>query len=221
VGAPTHSLNHASEKLEPVRSFPQNPENRLPKMTPPPQIDPNDWQISAPQPGTKGGKTCLISQNTKPIEINLGLGEPLGCPWGASSFEDDATQTRVNLDMTLDDENANMFRGVDSCLIAYAIQNKETLFKNKTDAQISESYRNLVREKEGYRPMLRTKVNLERARCWDEHHQPTKVPESKFKNAELWPKLTVRTLWFVNQTWGLTLEVTDIKFREVLLECPF
>jgi hypothetical protein len=187
-----------------------------------PTIDPNTWQISQPQPGTKGGKTCLISQNNKPVEINLGLGEALGCPWGASSFDDDATQSRVNLDLTLADDNANLFRDIDEWFIAYAIQNKETLFKNKTDAQISESYRRLVREKETFRPMLRTKVNLEKVRCWDEHHQPAKVPEGKFKNAELWAKLSVRTLWIIGSgSWGLTLEATDIKFREPVLECPF
>jgi hypothetical protein len=187
-----------------------------------PTIDPNAWQISLPQPGTKGGKTCLISQNNKPVEINLGLGEPLGCPWGASSFEDDATQPRVNLDMTLDEENANMFREVDSWLIAYAIRNKETLFKSKTDAQISESYRRLAREKEGFLPMLRTKVNFDKVRCWDEQHQPAKVPESKFRHSQLWPKLVIRTLWIIGSgSWGLTLEVTDLKFREAVLECPF
>ena len=25
------------------------------------QIDPNTWTISQPQPGSKGGKTCLVS----------------------------------------------------------------------------------------------------------------------------------------------------------------
>jgi hypothetical protein len=146
----------------------------------------------------------------------------MGSPWGASSFDDDATQTRVNLDMTLSDEQADLFRQIDEWLIAYGIQNKENLFKNKTDQQISESYRKLCREKEGYRPMLRTKVNLEKVRCWDEHHQPTKVPEGKFKHAELWPKLVVRTLWIIGSgSWGLTVEVMDLKFREPVLECPF
>ena len=74
------------------------------------QIDPNEWTISQPQPGTKGGKTCLVSSSSnKPIEINMRLGNPFGCPWGASSFDDDATQTRVNLDMTLDDDGADFF----------------------------------------------------------------------------------------------------------------
>ena len=59
----------------------------------------------------------------------MGLGNPLGCPWGASSF-DDATQSRVNLDMTLDDENTYLFRQIDEWLIAYAIKNKETLFSS-------------------------------------------------------------------------------------------
>ena len=107
------------------------------------QLDPNEWSISAPLP----------------VEINLGLGNPLGCPWDASSFDDDSTQTRINLDMTLDDESADLFRQIDKWLIAYAIKNKETLFnKTKTDLQIAESYRRLARVKEGYQPMLRTKT---------------------------------------------------------------
>ena len=81
--------------------------------------------ISAPQPGNKGGKTCLVSSSSnKPIELNMGLGTPLGCPWGASNFDDDATQSRVNLDMTLDDENADLFRQIDEWLIAYAIKTR-------------------------------------------------------------------------------------------------
>ena len=65
------------------------------------QLEPNDWCISAQLPGTKGGKTCLTSNQNKPIEINLGLGNPLGCPWGASSFDDGPSQTRINLDLNL------------------------------------------------------------------------------------------------------------------------
>ena len=94
------------------------------------QIDPNTWTISQPQPGTKGGKTCLVSSvSNKLVEINMGLGNPLSCPWGASSFDDDATQSRVNLDMTLDDENADLFRQIDEWLIGYAIKHKGALFK--------------------------------------------------------------------------------------------
>ena len=88
------------------------------------QLDPNEWSISAPQPSNKGGKTCLISNQNKPIGINLGLGNALGCPWGASSFDDDSTRTRINLDMTLDEENADLFRQIDEWLIAYAIKIK-------------------------------------------------------------------------------------------------
>ena len=32
----------------------------------------------------------------------------------------------------------------------------------------------------------------------------------------------VATLWIIGSgSWGLTLEATDIKFREPVLECPF
>ena len=187
------------------------------------QLDPNDWCISAQQPGGKGGKTYLISNQNKPIEINLGLGNPLGCPWGASSFDDDSSQTRINLDLTLDEENADMFRQIDEWLIANAIKSKETLFnKTKTDLQITESYRRIARVKEGCQPMLRAKINSEKIRCWDENHTPAKVPDSKFKHADIWPKMIIRTLWFIGSgAWGLTLEVTDLKFREMLTACPF
>ena len=187
------------------------------------QLDPNEWSISAPPPGTKGGKTCLISNQNKPIEINMGLGSPLGCPWGASSFDDGSIQVRINLDMTLNEENADLFRQIDEWLIAYAIKNKETLFnKTKTDLQISESSWRLARVKQGYQPMLRTKINLEKVRCWDENHTPTKVPDRKIKHADVWPKMIIRTLWFIGSgPWGLTLEVTDLKFRELLTACPF
>ena len=88
--------------------------------------------------------------------------------------------------MTLDDESAELFRQIDEWLIAYAIKHKDTFSggKGRTDAQITDSYRRLAREKEGFRPMLRTKINLEKVRCWDEAHQQTKVPDSKFKNAD-------------------------------------
>ena len=70
--------------------------------------------------------------------------------------------------------------------------------------------------------MLRKKLNLEEVRCWDENHTPAKVPDSKFKYADVWPKMIIRTLWFIGSgSWGLTLDVTDIKFRGTLTACPF
>ena len=64
---------------------------------------------------------------------------PLGCPWDASNFDGDSFQFRASLDMTLDEESADLFRQTDEWLIAYTIQNKDALFKMKTDAQITES----------------------------------------------------------------------------------
>ena len=126
------------------------------------------------------------------------------------------------MDITLDDESANLFRQIDEWLIAYAIKHKEELFKNKSDAQITDSYRRHAREKDGFRPMLRTKINLEKCSCWDETHQQTKTPDSKFKNADIWHEMLVRTIWIIGSgSWGLTLEVTDLKYKENQMLCPF
>ena len=185
------------------------------------KLDPNDWTISPPQPGIKGGKTCLISHKNKPIEINLGLGAPLSTPFGASNFEEDEKVTRVNLDLTVPSETADLFKDLDEWLIQYGIQNKEILFKSKTDQQIRDNYRTLIRQKDSHPPLLRTKVDLAKVRVWDAQHAPTIVPETKFKYGDIFPKIVVRTLWVVNQTWGLTLECTDLKFIPNQIDCPF
>ena len=140
------------------------------------QLDPNDWTISPPQPGIKGGKTCLISHKNKPIEINLGLGAPLSTPFGASNFEEDEKVTRVNLDLTVPSETAEIFKDLDEWLIQYGIQNKEILFKSKTDQQIRDNYRTLIRQKDSHPPLLRTKVDLSKVRVWDAQHAPTIPP---------------------------------------------
>ena len=76
-------------------------------------------------------KTCLISNlNKKPIEIIMGLENPFDCSWKASNFDNDGTQLHVNLDMTLNDENAVLIRQIDDWLIAYTIKNKNILFSN-------------------------------------------------------------------------------------------
>ena len=60
----------------------------------------------------------------------MGLENPFGCSWKASNFDNDGTQLHVNLDMTLNDENAVLIRQIDDWLIAYTIKNKNILFSN-------------------------------------------------------------------------------------------
>jgi len=185
------------------------------------ETTPTDWQISAPQTGKKGGKTCLVyDAGRKPITINLS--GPLRAPFGSSNFEDNEIP-RQNLDLSLDEDILiTKLQEIDEILVRHAIQNRETLFNgNPTQEKIRESYRSLLRTREGYKPMLRTKVNLDKVRCWDQENEKRNVPEAKFRNADLFVKIAIRNLWFVSATWGLTLEATDIKILEDNIECPF
>ena len=70
--------------------------------------------------------------------------------------------------------------------------------------------------------MLRTKINLEKVKLWDEANNRRGVPEDKFRRADLWVKLRVGTVWFFPAgAWGLTLECQHVKVRERADECPF
>ncbi len=69
--------------------------------------------------------------------------------------------------------------------------------------------------------MLRTKIELERLRVWDEDHNLRELPENRFKKADLWPEMQIRTIWLIPTGWGVTLETTDVKVQEIKIECPF
>ena len=183
-------------------------------------LPPKTWEFSPLQPGTKGGKTCLLSSNKLPIEFSLG--GPTSTPFGASNFDDD-NNPRQNLDLTLSDDDVANFQAVDALLLAWALQNKDTLFKSGTSPEkIQESYRSILRQKDGYKPLLRTKINLERVKLWDEANNKIGVPDDKFRRADLWVKLRVGNVWFVPAgSWGLTLECQHVKVRERADECPF
>jgi hypothetical protein len=71
--------------------------------------------------------------------------------------------------LTLSEEDVSNFEAVDAFLLAWGLQNKDTLFKSGTSLEkIKESYRSILRQKEGYKPLLRTKINLEKVKLWDE-----------------------------------------------------
>jgi hypothetical protein len=155
-----------------------------------------------------------------PIEFNLG--GPTSTPFGASNFDDD-NNPRQNLDLTLSDDDVSNFEAADAFFHIWAIQNKDTLFKSGTTPEkIKESYRSILRQKDGYKPLLRTKINLERVKLWDEANNKRGVPDDKFRRADLWVKLRVGTVWVVPAgSWGLTLETLHVKVRERADECPF
>jgi hypothetical protein len=125
--------------------------------------------------------------------------------------------------LTLSDDVVSNFQAVDAFLLTWALRNKDALFKSGTTPEKkNECYRSILRQKDGYRPLLRTKVNLEKVKLWDDANNKRGVPEDKFRRADLWAKLKVGTLWFVPaRSWGLTLECQHVKVRERADECPF
>ena len=66
-------------------------------------------------------------------------------------------------------------------------------------------------QKGDYRPLLRTKVNIDggrAVRCWDASGKQVDLPD--LRNVPISVRLTVDRLWIMSSNYGICLEVTDI-----------
>ena len=93
-----------------------------------------------------------------------------------------------------------------------------------TFEQVSEAYKPVTKKTGEYPRNLRVKVNtlgLQATRYWDIAKNRVKPPE-KHAGMIFSARVTLRSLWFVNDTWGLVAECTDLMAtEEEAAECPF
>ena len=182
---------------------------------------PENISIGEPRVGTKGNRTAPLAQKDgKPITVTSTV--PLSCPFGASIFQGDGTETRLNIDFGELGGLLHIFRSLDEVIIQEGVKVKDQLWKNMTEAQIRDGYHSAIKEREGYNPTMRAKLDLVKARYWSWDGSRIQLPDDKGKGCLIQPKLVAKNIWFMYPNkWGVTWEATDLRIQEPCVECPW
>ena len=84
-------------------------------------------------------------------------------------------------------------------------------------------YKSSLHKKEGYAPLLKTKVNTtgdHAVRFWNEANELTQEP-SDWKTTEIIPLLRIKALWIMSGNFGVVIETTDAQVFPQDINCPF
>jgi hypothetical protein len=171
------------------------------------------------QKTSQEGKTMAISYGGKPIEFTV---EAVS-PFDLSSFGVDSI--RKSLTLRLPPHWGERFECLEACLLdAVHREAPRFLGSDFTFDQVAEAYKPVSKRTGDYPRNLRVKVNtrgLQATRYWDAAKNPVEAPEHH-AGLIFSARVTLRSLWFVNDTWGLVAECTDLKVLEAeAAECPF
>ena len=136
---------------------------------------------------SKRGQKFQVIQPTTLWQLTS-LDNPFFCPFGANVFKGDGTETRLNLDVRVDDATANIFRALD-------MRFKELIGPQKSQ------YHNLVHEDAEYGPRIRMKVSctgLGAAMLWspDKKRLGT-CKEYETRGASIVPVAMFTKVWYM------------------------
>ena len=139
----------------------------------------------------------------------------LCAPLGPGNFDKTAPAMRVNLEARLDDEDVlAFFDGLDEWAVQYISENAERIFKRPmTPEQVVSGYHPCMRRKDGYAPLLHTKVSTEgpgALRCWDVGGA-AREPPSEWMRTRLQLRFHVSHLWIMGTGLGLVVNTTDMQ----------
>ena len=144
----------------------------------------------------------------------------LNAPFGPSSFDKDPEARRQALEIRTwegDPEGPLLeqyFRELDAWALQYLSAHSERLLKKKlSPEQVAVGYTSALKEKEGYRPLLRVKIDTSGPRevCyWTPEGEPAEAPGS-WRQASLRGRLHISNLWVMGGNYGLVVNCTDIQ----------
>ena len=119
------------------------------------EVNFNNWQIADIQTSNKGSRSASISEDGKPIVLQLtSVSEPLSTPFGISSFGQEET-TRKSLELRCTPELEAFLRRLDEWAKGYLAEHGDRLFKNKPC-----EYRDCLQQRGDYPSQVRCKLNL-------------------------------------------------------------
>ncbi len=160
-----------------------------------------------------------ISYEGKPIVLTI----EASSPFELSSFA--AESSRKSLTLRLPQYWGERFECMEACLLD-VVQREAPRFLGSahTFEQVSEAYKSVTKKSETNPTNLRVKVDtlgLQATRYWDTAKTRVKPPETH-AGLLFSARVTLRSLWFANDTFGLVAECTDLPVvEEAAAECPF
>ena len=188
-------------------------------------INTSNLILKDPQISARGAKSCpILNAQGGKVFFNLGSkSEPGSTPFGATSFNDEATSRRT-IEFNLTHDQEEQFRQFDEWAISYLSEHSERIFKKKlTTDQVREGYRSPVTKKGSYRGHLRCKINSSGAamvRCWSTEDKRREMP-ADLRNHEMVPRINISHLWMMSREYGWVLQVNDLMVYEGEEVCPF
>lgn len=182
-----------------------------------------------PQKKTKNGglvvyfKRSATSDDNVRFQLQLMDGQRCSPPFGVSSYENSENQSRMTLDLSIEDEKLVEFaKEFDEHNIKTAIEHKEWFKKDYTEDQIRNMYYPLLIFDEtgkGYSPRLHTKINCDGENKANvliyqfidgkEQYIPGQVSDI-VKYTECMVICEAVGMWFQNKQFGMTLVTTDV-----------
>ena len=150
--------------------------------------------------------------------------EPMRVIWNPKGF-DDPEANRVTVGFEPTQEAENFIKGLNQVLIKRLEQYSLTYFgKSLTKDEIKLLYLSPMRISIKGHFSLRAKfthTGRNQLQYWDRENKVTKPPSTPWVNCLVQPRFLIPRLWMMGKQVGIVLELTDVKFIEEELECPF
>jgi hypothetical protein len=192
------------------------------------------YQIIASGPVLKAGDIVVSKNGGKASQVTLedgkqltiALGSPtntLSAPFGLSQWDAAVAQDRVSLDVHASPEIVQAITALDESILKYVEANHKKYFGPSSKVEkVREYFRTTIRaHPEGkFEPLCRTKLSKSRVKVWNPDKSPGDA-SSIGAHSQVALVCQVRSLYFMNKSWGLTLETINILLAESAPECPW
>jgi hypothetical protein len=150
--------------------------------------------------------------------------EPLRVIWHPKGY-DDPDANRVTVGFELTQEVQSFIESLSEILIHNLADDSLTYFgKVMTKAEIQMLYLSPLRVSSKGHKSLRAKfthTGRNQLRYWDDEKKVATPPNTSWVDRFVKPRFLIGSLWMMGNQVGIVVELTDVKFVEEELECPF
>ncbi len=142
----------------------------------------------------------------------------LRVPFAPSTFDKKPEATRLDLQLSIDDEaTLRELRKFDEWAVEYIAHNSERLLRKKlSKEQVKAIYTSNLKTKEGYAPLLKTKLDLEGRNavcCWGKDGSSIDPPASLNDwKGYIEARICFTHLWLMGSQFGVVARLTDAMF---------